>query len=479
MRVLKAAVAAILLGFAALVQALSPIPSPTGYVTDQTGVIEPATMVQIQMQLAKYEIATGRKLAVLLVPATPDEELEAYADRVLEAWKIGETKGGGALLLWTAEGYVLIRSVGPALDLLAGEVQSDILSRWVVPEFAAGRGGTGIRNGVERMIAVLDGEPVGFPLGAATEVVMQEPELGLPGASVLTLAPDAHETSDLQMPPSLYETLPQEVEQLVRNVASDPAQGINVWFAEAGTQLGQLDVLFRALVLQLKGETVEPPFATAQITAYFVLLGALALAAIMFLRGALVAGFLVFGFVCGAALWMATGFTALAAVLFALGLLSPIIVPLLRALLKRADDSERKPEPTHPLLMPKPTRPTPDSVRAGLAARGGARTALPASRSAGLPPELQLRLQRMEPVLREVVQLTLVELRRLRWTHGVALFIAFIVAPVLFILVVLGIVIYISYRNGVAYLLADRIRDPQLKARLKAQLPRPSSAPEE
>lgn len=476
MSTIRIGFAAMLLCWVAAVRALTPVPSPTGYVTDQTGVIEPQIMVQIQMQLAKYEVASGRKVVALLVPAIPGEELEAYADRVLEAWNIGEAKGGGALLLWTAEGYILIRAIGPALERLAGDAQSDILSRWVVPEFAQGRGGEGIRSGVERMMAVLDGEPVGFPPSAPEELAVDTMDMAAEGDSGIQFESAPDPASDSQPLPALFESMPQEIERLVQGVVSQPAQGLKAWIAEAGSQIAQLEVLFPAVLLQLRGEQVEPPFTATQINAFFVLIGAFVLAVVMLLRGALVAGLMVLGFGSGAALWVATGFTALAGVLFGVGLLAPVLAPLLRAVFRGADDSEREP-------LPVPTLPKPPAMRAPAPAnrattllqsltqsqQSGPRAAATPRDRHTLPPHLK----HLEPVLQEAGQRFRAELGKLRIAHVIAGIALFLVAPFLAAIAVLGGFAFVMYRSGIAWLLSELIQDPQLKARLKARLPRP------
>jgi hypothetical protein len=284
---------------------------------------------------------------------------------------------------------------------------------------------------------------------------------------------------DSQPLPALFESMPQDIERLVQGVSRDPGQGLKAWFGEAGAQIGQLDVLVPALLLQLRGQTVEPPITPTQVNAYFVLIGALVIAGIMLMRGALVAGLMVLGFGCGAALWVATGFTALALVLFGLGVLAPVLAPLLRAVFRGADDSERDAEPVHPLLKPRPTARA-ATVRAA-SARPAAQSQTLTVRSTNatgpggksLPPHLQ----HLEPVLKEAGERFRAELGKLRWVHAVAGFALFVFAPFLAVLALLGGAAFVIYRSGIAWLLSELIQDPQLKSRLKARLPRPEGAP--
>jgi len=480
-------VTGLLLLAASAAQALAPVPRPTGYVTDLTQILEPAEVARTQVLLGKYQVTTGRKLSVLLVEATPEEELEAFADRVLSEWKMDGADEGGALLLWSAEGYILIRVAGPLAERLQSEAQSQILSRWVVPAFARGEAGVGIRQGAERMIAVLDGGEVGFPPaaeGTAEDLVsaadaaaeaaqdaaaesMQsiDPATEEPGADVdtqITIEPPTEM-------PTWFEKLPEDVERLAGGVARSLTSGLDTWFGEACEQAGQLTVLIPAMLLQIRGEQVEPPFHPVSIGASYVLAGLLALAALMLWGRAFTGALIVGALGGGVALWVATGFTALAGCLVLVGLLSPILVPLLRALLRGANDSERDPMPTvfaQPGFSPQPRV----AMRAGSAPRD---KHLPRALTATVHSSSRRdqKAGELADLIKAVIQM---RLRQLKPMHGVIALVLIVISFPLALLGMLVLLAILAYRDGIAFLLVDLgIAEPQLRERMKQHLPRP------
>lgn len=478
-------VAGFLLMAASSAQALAPVPPQTGYVTDLTQILEPLDVGMTQVLLSKYNLRTGRKLSVLLVEATPDEELEAYADRVLAEWEMDSADEGGALLLWSAEGYILIRVAGPMGERLGGEVQSEILSRWVVPAFARGEAGKGIRQGVERMMTVLDGGEVGFPpseptaeadpSAVAADAVADALQSIDQSAADIAADTEAQITVEppLELPP-WFEQLPDDLSRLAGGVSSSLPSGLDAWFGEAGDQAGELRVLAPAMLLQIRGEQVEPPFHPVSVGAAYALTGLLALAALMLWGRAFTGALIVGALGGGVALWVATGFTALAGCLVLAGLSSPILVPLLRALLSGANDSEREPMPTilaKPGFNPQPRA----TVRAASA---------PRTRQAPRPPiamahsssHRDRKAEALRDLIKDVVQ---TRLRQLRPMHGViAIFLLVFSFPlaILALIVLLGV---LAFREGIAYLVVDLgVTEPALRERLKQQLPRPKTGSE-
>lgn len=488
--------------------ALVPVPNPTGYVTDLTNLIGPAEMARTQVLLGKYEVTTGRKLSVLMVPSTPDEELEAFGDRVLQAWKMDSQDKGGALLLWSADGYIVIRVAGPLGERLDGEAQSDILSRWVVPQFARGEAGTGIRQGVERMMAVLDGGDVGFPApdaasnetpgadtaaedsAASSEDVTAE---AAPGndTEAATEADSDRETraevlleSPMGMPPWV-ENLPEEFSRLLGKFSNGPFSGLAAWFGEAGDQVSQLSKIVPEILLQMRGELAEPAFHPVSIGAAYAFAGLLALAALLVWGRAFVAALVVAGLGGGVALWLATGLLALATVAMLAGLLAPVLVPILRALLRGANDSERDPMPTTFDPSRYAARPAPAyATRPATAMKnpGSARTGVASQRQVArnlvttTAYSQSKRQQRGEELVDLIKAIARSRVRQLKPIHGVvALVLVFLALP-LAILALLVVLTILAYRDGVAYLLVDLlVAEPGARERLKERLPRPKT----
>lgn len=154
---------------AALVAAVAtadvPVPQLTARVTDLSGVLSPAQQSALERRLRDFETAKGAQIAVLIVPTTEPETIEQYGIRVADAWKLGR-KGvdDGAILLVATTDRTLRIEVGYGLEgVMPDAVANRIIDEIIVPRFKAGDLPGGIAAGVDRMIAVVEGEPLPPP----------------------------------------------------------------------------------------------------------------------------------------------------------------------------------------------------------------------------------------------------------------------------------------------------------------------------
>jgi uncharacterized protein len=153
------------LGGGALAADLVAVPPFTAYVVDLTSTLTPAQQSALESKLAAFEERKGSQIAVLIVPTTEPEAIEQYSLRVAEAWKLGrEGVDDGALLIVAKDDRALRIEVAYGLegampDAIANRIVEDI----IVPRFRAGDFAGGIDEGVDRMIGVIDGEPLPPP----------------------------------------------------------------------------------------------------------------------------------------------------------------------------------------------------------------------------------------------------------------------------------------------------------------------------
>ena len=143
------------------------IPPLTSRVTDLTDTLNPQQRDALEQKLAAFEAAKGSQIAVLIVPTTQPEAIEQYSIRVVEQWKLGR-KGvdDGALLLVAKDDRKIRLEVGRGLegavpDAVAKRITADIIAPYFKKDDFAG----GITAGVERLIKVVEGEPLPEPAG--------------------------------------------------------------------------------------------------------------------------------------------------------------------------------------------------------------------------------------------------------------------------------------------------------------------------
>ncbi|MBB4396779.1 YgcG family protein [Bradyrhizobium sp. ERR14] len=158
-------VATLVLAFALPASADVAIPELTGRVVDQTGTLSSSNVAALSQRLRDFETRKGSQIAVLIVPTTQPETIEQFSIRVAEAWKIGRKKvDDGAILVVAKNDRHLRIEVGYGLEGALTDVTSRrIIDEIITPKFRAGDFGGGISDGVDRMIRVIDGEPLPVP----------------------------------------------------------------------------------------------------------------------------------------------------------------------------------------------------------------------------------------------------------------------------------------------------------------------------
>ncbi|MCK1547090.1 YgcG family protein [Bradyrhizobium sp. 147] len=156
---------ALLFAFALPAHADIAIPQLTGRVVDQTGTLSSAEIATLSQKLRDFENRKGSQLAVLIVPTTQPETIEQFSIRVAEAWKIGRKKvDDGAILIVAKNDRHLRIEVGYGLEGVLTDVTSRrIIDEVITPKFRTGNFSGGISDGVDRMMRVIDGEPLPSP----------------------------------------------------------------------------------------------------------------------------------------------------------------------------------------------------------------------------------------------------------------------------------------------------------------------------
>ncbi|RTQ30880.1 YgcG family protein [Variovorax gossypii] len=163
-RALAAVVLAALAGVA-LAQGLLPIPTLTARVIDQTGTLDSAQRNGLETKLAAFEQRKGSQIVVLMVPTTAPEDIASYTQRLGDAWKIGRKDVGDGLLVVVAKDDRKMRIAtaktleGAVPDIAAAR----IIDEEMKPRFRNGDFAGGLNAAVDRLIGLVDGEPLPEP----------------------------------------------------------------------------------------------------------------------------------------------------------------------------------------------------------------------------------------------------------------------------------------------------------------------------
>lgn len=168
---LSAGLLACALGWSALSAAQVAVPPLTGHVIDQTGTLTAEQKAALEQTLAAFEARKGSQLAVLMVASSAPEEIEQYALRVAEQWKLGRKKvDDGAILVVAKDDRAMRIEVGYGLEgALSDLTTKRIISETILPRFKSQDFNGGITAGVEKVIRVVDGEPLPAPSARSSQ----------------------------------------------------------------------------------------------------------------------------------------------------------------------------------------------------------------------------------------------------------------------------------------------------------------------
>ena len=163
--VLRSLALVLLLSVSVGVGADVPVPTLAARVTDGTGTLTADEQQTLDQTLRAFERKKGSQIAVLIVRTTAPDTIEQYGIRVADAWRIGRKKvDDGAILIVAKDGRAVRIEVGYGLEGALNDATSErIVSEIIVPRFQQGDFYGGIAAGVDRMIRVIDGEPLPPP----------------------------------------------------------------------------------------------------------------------------------------------------------------------------------------------------------------------------------------------------------------------------------------------------------------------------
>jgi uncharacterized protein len=163
-RALAALVLATLAGVA-LAQGLLPVPTLTARVIDQTGTLDSAQRNGLDTKLAAFEQRKGSQIVVLMVPTTAPEDIASYTQRVGDAWKIGRKDVGDGLLVVVAKDDRKMRiATAKALEGAVPDLAAvRIIDEEMKPRFRNNDFAGGLNAAVDRLIGLVDGEPLPEP----------------------------------------------------------------------------------------------------------------------------------------------------------------------------------------------------------------------------------------------------------------------------------------------------------------------------
>lgn len=138
----------------------SNFPALTGRVVDQARVLSQSTKDELETLLATHENNTTNQVVVVTIESLGNAQIEEYSIELARHWGIGQKgKDNGALLVVAPNDKQVRIEVGYGLEgVLTDALCGVIINRYVIPEFKKGDIQNGINIGIQKIIALLDGD---------------------------------------------------------------------------------------------------------------------------------------------------------------------------------------------------------------------------------------------------------------------------------------------------------------------------------
>lgn len=143
-----------------------PIPKLDSWLVDTTGTFNSAQKQALTQRLQAFEQSKGAQIFVLVVSTTGTEGIDSYTRRVYDQWKVGRKKVDDGILLVVAKDDRRLRiEVGYGLEGAVTDLQAGrIIREFITPAFTQGDYVGGINAGVEKLMGLVEGEPLPPPV---------------------------------------------------------------------------------------------------------------------------------------------------------------------------------------------------------------------------------------------------------------------------------------------------------------------------
>jgi uncharacterized protein len=137
-----------------------PVPALSHRVTDLTATLTSQQNTALENKLAAFEAKKGSQIAVLILPTTQPETIEAFGIRVFDSWKIGRKNiDDGVILIVAKNDHKMRIEVGRGLEgAIPDAIAKRILSETIKPHFKNNNYAGGIDAGVTQVIKLIEGE---------------------------------------------------------------------------------------------------------------------------------------------------------------------------------------------------------------------------------------------------------------------------------------------------------------------------------
>jgi len=144
-------------------------PALKGRVNDYARLLSPEANARLEQKLAGFERETSNQVSVLTVPSLQGDDIDQFAIRVAEQWKLGQQGKDNGVLMVIAQAERKVRiEVGMGLQGVLPDITASRIIREVMrPHLKSGNFDQGVTVGTDAIIAATRGEFKATPDDAA------------------------------------------------------------------------------------------------------------------------------------------------------------------------------------------------------------------------------------------------------------------------------------------------------------------------
>lgn len=142
------------------------IPNPQqakvyGFVSNPDKILKPETELTINQMIDSLWRQSGTEIAVVAVHSIGYDDIDDFANRLYNYWKIGQKRQQNGVLILMVEDVkkIVIRTGYGAEGILPDAIAKRIITQVILPEFKKGNYDAGMIAGVDRVIRILRKEP--------------------------------------------------------------------------------------------------------------------------------------------------------------------------------------------------------------------------------------------------------------------------------------------------------------------------------
>ena len=152
------------------------IPYLTGRVNDNAQILSDSTRKFLTEKLKEHEALTTNQVVILTIPSLKGENIEDFANKVFNEWKIGtKDKNNGILIVVVPNEKQMRIEVGYGLEGTIPDLSaSRIIRNIMAPRFREGDFNRGITDGTLAVLSILEGNEL--PESASVNETVNPPE---------------------------------------------------------------------------------------------------------------------------------------------------------------------------------------------------------------------------------------------------------------------------------------------------------------